>query len=47
MAIATCPIARFRRCVAQNDPMVYEDEYDVDKLIPWAFPRSVTRPPSN
>jgi hypothetical protein len=47
MLLSDEEIARFRRCVAQNDPMVYEDEYDVDKLIPRAFPTSVTRPPSS
>jgi parallel beta-helix repeat protein len=46
MLISDEEIARFRRCVAQNDSTVYEDEYDVDKLIPRAFPTSVTRPPS-
>ena len=47
MLLSDEEIARFRRCVAQNDPMVYEDEYDVDKLLPRAFPTSVTRRPSN
>ena len=47
MLLSDEEIARFRRCVAQNDPMVYEDEYDVDKLIPRAFPSSVTHPSSN
>ena len=37
MLLSDEEIARFRRCVAQNDPMVYEDEYDVDKLIPRTF----------
>ena len=47
MLLSDEEIARFRRCVAQNDPMVYEDEYDVDKLIPRAFPSLVTQPSSN
>ncbi len=34
MLLSEDEIDRFLQCVAQNDPMVYEDEYDVADLIP-------------